>query len=365
MNEYPKFKLFELQNIFNQFPIKDKETINKFVQKCSISAGSHKVGNIKRVVVQFRHVINKSFNKITLDDLQKFLMLLNKSGRTKYTTNEIKSHIKRFLKWQFKDWSERFDNLKDIKCYADARNYEKINASTLPTKQDIENMFKAETNLFWKTFLILLYETGCRPSEIRLLTKNKVRLNVNGEITEIEIYATKTGKSRVVYISNGTPYLKELMKQNQSDYIFLSKQKENLPISKQSVNIWFNKLTFKVLGKKLYPYFLRHKRARELYVEMRNIKEGEASKFLGHNISMRKVYENMSKDDLEKVAGLIYQTDILPPEKKHELEIKIERLEKAFKLLGWTEDFEVKKSNPQFDKMISLMKILSGKVEQD
>jgi len=331
---YPKFKQGELETIFSKLPNQEQKIINDFVKYCAIGCAERKQKDIKRTVIQFRHIIEKPLNSITLKVLRDYLALLNSSGREKYTCNGIKTILKRFLKWKYKDWSKRFEELRDIKLASNPKNTKKINANTLPKKEELEKLFKEERNLFWKTFLICLYETGMRPKELRHLKWKDIEFRYKGEVSIIRFHATKNDKPRVSGVKIATPYLEQLREQQNnnnttSQFVFPSnyKGKKGDPISRQLVNIWFTNLCKRVLGRHITPYFLRHKRAREIYIEKKGIKEDIGARFIGHSKSMRDIYENMSEEDIvDTICNSIYQTEDLPPKQKHKLEKEVERL---------------------------------------
>jgi len=331
--EYPNFKSGELEKIFDKFETNEKETINDFIKYCGINCSEIKQKDIKRSIIQFRYLVNKKIKDIDLESLREYLTLLNKSNRKPYTQNGIKTHIKRFLKWNFKDWWERFEELRDIRLNSKPKNTEKINASTLLTKEEIESLMKSEPRLFWKTFLITLYESGCRPIELRELKWKDIKFNTRGDISELKIYSGKTKNTRFAYINTATPYLLKLKEESKSNLVFPSPHSSKSGgIGKNAVCQWLNKLSMKSIGRHITPYFLRHTRARELYVLRKDIDNKEVEKWLGHSKSMYDIYANMSKEDVEKMAETLYQTEFTP-EQKNEYEKQIEELKKTNKQL--------------------------------
>jgi len=62
---------------------------------------------------------------------------------------------------------------------------------------------------------------------------------------------------------------------------------------------------------------------------MQVISDAVAQKFLGHSKSMKDVYTHLSNKDVKEAVGkTIYKFEDIAPEEKHELQEKIERLEK-------------------------------------
>jgi len=347
---YPLYRKGKLEAIFNKFPKAEKETIDKFISYCAIGSGERKLADIKRNITQFRDIIQTSLDKITLQDLRDYLALLNKSNRKKYTTNGIKTHLKRFLRWKFKDWSERFDELKDIRTQS-AFNHERINEGTLLQKEEIEKVMKKETKLDRKTFFITLYESGLRPIELRTLTWKDLKFNTDGDISEIHIYATKTSKARTVYVKESTFYLKKLQEDKESDYVFPSIKDSNKPITKGTATFWIKEMGKKALGKDIFPYLIRHSRATELYLNNPKV----AQKFMGHGKDMSEIYTHLSSKDVkDSLLQTVYQLEDLPPEEKGKFEKRIKELEEK---LSFVLSDEVKEALNESVKIFNKGKI--------
>lgn len=358
MKEYPTFKRGEVQKVYSKLPKGEREIIDKFVKYVSITSSSDKrLENNKRTLTQFRYILKKSFDKITLQDLRNYLALLKGSKNTNSTQNEYKASIKRFLRWKFKDWSDRFQNLADIKLHM-KMNEEKINSETLVSKEDVEKIMKAEKRTYWKTFFISLYESGLRPSELRNITWDKIKFNVDGDISELNVYATKTHKARSVYVSEATFYLQKLKEQREdinNPLVFPAQRDHSKPIRKDTACHWLGRISQEVLGRKIYPYILRHSRATELYTNA-NIPDKIVQKFLGHSKSMGEVYTHLSNKDVKEAVGkTIYKFEDLPPEKKHKLEEEIDLLKKNGQetAKNMSELIEIFQKNREISKFIA------------
>lgn len=362
LKEYPSFKRGELLQYYDKKLKKsEKEIIELFLRKATATAGKRRVDEYKRVLTQFRYIVKKDFDNITINDAREFLALLNESDRTRATKNDIKATIKRFLKWRFKDWWERFDELSDFKLKFGV-NEQKINKGTLLSKEDIEKIMREEKKLFWKAFFITLYESGLRPCELRELKWQQVDLNSNGQVSEINVFATKTSRARVVYVKEATDYLKKMkeLRIRDADLIFHAKTDIHKPMNRGWVSDWLKRLSKRAIGREVNPYMLRHTRATELYVNS-NIPDSVVQKFLGHSKSMKDVYTHLSSDDVrDAMEKNVYNfEEAIPEKRKHELELKIEKLEKDNKLMFNAikkrnkEDAEL---NPQFVEVVLELK---------
>lgn len=363
MQDYPTFKRGEVQKIFSKLSKSDQTIIEDYVKYISItSKSSVRLGNNKRGLTEFAYLTEKSLDQMTLEDLRGFLSKLNNSNKTQATRNDLKHTVKRFLKWMFKDWSERFDDLKDIKLIM-RMNEEKINANTLLKKEDVEKIIKAEPKLFWKTFFMTLYESALRPIELRTMLWKNIKFDVDkNDITEINVFATKTHRARSVYVKEATFYLKKLKEESKSDLVFPSIRDNTKHINKDLPAMWLKRISKKVLGREVFPYILRHSRATELYTNA-GIPDKTAQKFLGHSKSMSDIYTHLSNKDVkEAMSKTIYETKVkdITPDKRHKLEIEIDKLKKENKEFKDKVETTLKDYMKKLEKSINENPIIQG-----
>lgn len=329
--EYPRFVRYEIEKFFNGLSQEEKDDIDKYIDYCKISVGDGKASDMRRSVIQFRYIIEKPLSVTTLDDLRGFLSLLNHSKREKYTTNGIKVHIRKYLRWKFKDWSVRFDEFSDVRLQ-NGFNEKKLNGGTLLKPEDIEKIMKQENNILKKCFFIGLYESGARVGEWRTATWNKVKLYTDGDISTISIYSPKTKRSRNVLVKECSFYLSKLKETSKSKYIFPSVENSNEPLTKTTAHRWVSEMCEAVGIKNVYPYVLRHSRAHHLYS---NLPSKIAQRFLGHGKDMSDFYDHIeSKDVKESMLKIVYNFNDIPQERKHELEVKMDNVDKLMVMQG-------------------------------
>ena len=326
---YPHYGRFGVEEIFKTFPQLERDTIEQFIAYCAITAGKRKQQDIKRSIIQFRDIVEKPFTDISLQDMRCFLVALNASDRKEYTRNGIKVHVRRFLKWCFKDWSQRFEEFGDIK-WKNGFNEEKINEGTLLTKNQIESIIKKETDFIRKAFFIALYESGLRPKELRTLRWKNVDLDTDGGLSELHVFATKTNKARTVFVKDATFYLKRMFENRNSEYIFPSLEDADHPLPKGTDGRWIKEMG-EAVGLKLFPYLLRHTRAHELYSKMPS---KIAQRFMGHNSDMSELYAHISSKDIkDSILKTVYNFKELPHDTKHKLELEVEQLQRKIDVI--------------------------------
>jgi len=354
--EYPKFKRGEVEIYFSELPKKEQTEIEDYVKyrQARGITSNNPLMDLRRHVIQLRFIFGESISKLTLNDLREYLALLTRAKLKEHTKNDIKVNIKNFLKYKFKDWSQRFTELEDIRLSSNTRNEEKLNSKTILKKEDIETLMKNESKMFWKAFFITQYEAGLRTKETRLLKWDDIKFNVDGEISEIIIFATKTKKARPVFVKEATHYLKLLKEQQERTeekgvYVFHSKSDLNKPIDRNSISVWMRGLS-KKCGIGCWNYLLRHSRATELY---RLAKQGKIAKdtalaFMGHSADMSDVYTHLDESEIKKMLkDQVYKLEELPPKEKREFEEKLEEQGKQIDILR----IEIEKRR-QFDPIL-------------
>lgn len=327
-DKYPDYVKYELEKLYSSLPKTEIKDLEDYLVYCRINAQERKVSDMRRSILQFRDILQKPISETDLEDLRTFLAMLNKSNRKQYTRNGIKVHVRKYLKWKFKNWSERFDNFDDIELVK-AFNEEKINENTVLKHEDIQEIIDKEPNLTKKTLFMTLYESGARPNEVLTLTWDKVKLNSDGEISELNLFASKTKKARTVYIKDATFYLSKLKNiGNRKGYIFHSPYDNNIPLLKATALRWIQDMGKRV-NKHIFPYLLRHSRATELYT---NMPSKVAQKFMGHGSDMSNIYEHMNSKDLkESMLKTVYKKEELSHQDENRIDNEIKKLQEEIK----------------------------------
>ncbi len=211
------------------------------------------------------------------------------------------------------------------------------------SEKEFEKLIKGEELNFWKAYFMVLFYGGCRPVEVCSLRWKNIEFEKDGAF--ITIYSEKNKKSFIKFVpENVSFYLKKI--KNKSEYVFCT------PRSKKHIGVKMAyrrliELSQRVLKKRVNLYLLRHSIATIIY-NKEDMKDDDIAKQMGHTKSMKGKYVHNNLDYLKKIAKKIYiNPEDLPPEKKHELELKIEKMEK---------------DNLEFNKQLAEVVVRLGKV---
>ncbi len=329
---YPKYKRGQLKE--KKILKLNLDIMDKFLKECSMTAKESKLNKIKSILIQIVDITQKDLDKLTREDVVDFVGLLNNSGRTDWTTNEIKVYLKKFLLWQYKDL-EMVKGIKQ-KSKENAFNDKRINEATLFTEQEVNKLIRSAETLRMKAWILLAFETGARPEEITNLKWKNIAFG-DEDITDVTLYSNKTGKTRVFPVKRTSVHLKRWRQEfsypdvNNEDYVFPSPRNRDKPMHQTSFRDRLKVLAKKAgIEKPVFSYLFRHTRATKLYEEL---PQQIAEKLLGHK-NMAQIYAHISNKKAKRsMLDKIYNIKELSPEKKAELEKKIEQQRIEFKNL--------------------------------
>lgn len=332
---YPKFKRGEIEKIYSKLPKQAQKEIEDYINFRE-SCGLKNTADLKRYVIQIRHIIECNFKDFnTLEQTIKLSLIINEAKLSGSVKANLKINTSNLLKYFHPDWIAKFRGLKSFSNKGNKSGDETgIMDSDLPTDKDIENMLKSETSVFYKTFLLIHAQTGNRTIETRTIENKNITFNKDGTST-IEIFMTKTGKKKYNFLDNQTSeYIKKLQEEQKNGgtfgkYLFPAPKNINAPIHKNTINKWFRILSKKATGREYYPYILRHKKATQLYTLAfeKKISESVAAQLMGHAVSMSKTYVHRpDKQTIEILKKQAFNTEI-----SEEKELKIEKEVKEIK----------------------------------
>ena len=275
-------------------------------------------------IKKFLDSSKKEISNFTEKDLVIYLNNISKNYSIS-SLNGIKANTKNFIKWFFIDWSSRFRNLDNL-C-----RQQKAPATYQPeqmlSKEDIKNLVQQEHSLSWKAYWLVLFYSGSRPCEICSLKWKQIDFEDEGAF--IKIYSEKNKEYFDKFVPEDVAFYLKKLKTNNSEWVFPSSAKQDLPISVKGVYWRLRKLSKTALGKQINPYILRHSIATLLYNDDTIRDKGDVAKQMGHNKSMEGKYSHLSKDKLRERARKIWFEPELKPKEK----VKIKELEKELNKL--------------------------------
>jgi len=336
---YPSYKK-GTSFIEERLSIFEKKTLKDFLTFCGQSAQDHKVKARKYEILVCRDIIEKPFDKWTLEDIRAFLSFMNNSDKAGWTKKCITTTLNMFLKFNWEDWSLRFKNLEDFRKFnkgLNLRTDKKYSKDKQLTPEEADLMLRASDNYKDKAYLSIAFEGGLPPAVELNLRWSDIKFEEDG-ITRVNYFRNKNKDSFAIPLKTSTKYLKD-WKQHYSfpnirkdDLVFPSRRNRDKPVSNNTMWLMLKRLS-KLAGveKNIYQYLLRHGRLSESYEKL---PEEVHRKLYGHKrgSQMTKVYSHVDEDKAFREAlNILHHVEELPLEVKTKLEKQVIILQKENK----------------------------------
>lgn len=292
----------------------NKKTITDFQSYLTVRGLS--VARIERYIQYTCFVasaINKPFNDMTKDDVVKLLEEVQKKeewcDRTKY---DFKVIFRSFFKW-LKQSEEYPPEVKWIKT-------SKVNNHQLPeeilTEEEVKRLIEKTDNLRDKSFVSVLYESGCRIGELLTLKIRNIQPNEYGMALNVN---GKTGQRRVLVISSAPTLANWLNTHPYKDnpnalvWVGIGTRNKNENLRYHAVVMMLRKLSeLSGIKKRVNPHSFRHARATHL---ANRLTEAQMKQYFGwkQGSDMASIYVHLSGRDTDeallKIHGLINEED--------------------------------------------------------
>lgn len=319
-----------------------------------LTVKSDKLRDMVFYVGLFVNFKKKDLDSYTENDLLDFLNSISSKYKVS-SMNNIKAYLKNFIRWYYVDWSARFRNL-DKYCRSNKPD-EAFNSNDMISEEDFKKFIQTEESHFWKAYFMTLFYGGCRPIEVSRLRWIDIEEDESGG-GYMTIYSNKNKTSFLKYLPSDVMFYVNKLKNNNSEWVFINERTKK-PVTKKGAYWECIRVSKIALNRHVNLLQLRHSIATINY-NKEWMKDDDVAKQMGHTKSMKNVYVKNNKEKLKEIAKKIYiSPEELPKERKHELELRIEKLEKHIEKTGlYLEAFVralegneiVKKANEKFKK---------------
>jgi integrase/ribosomal protein L40E len=253
--------------------------------------------------------IGKCFDKATKEDLEKTVIKIDSKNWSEWTKSDTKKIMKFFYRWLVNNTLEGDypDIVKWIKTTM-KRNNKKIPEEIL-TKEEIKLMADSANNPRDKALILILYESGCRVSELLGMKIKNITFDQFGCYI---LVSGKTGWRRVRIIDYSKDLLNWLdihpLKNDQNAHVWINLENLKDLISPSAVNkILKNSAKKCNISKPIHAHAFRHARATHL---AKQLPEAVMKKFFGwtNDSNMASVYYHLSGKDIDdallKIHGI-------------------------------------------------------------
>ncbi len=263
-------------------------------------------------------LMGPAFAKPTRADVERALAKIERSDYEYWTKVNFRTSAKRFYKWYLGRDEEYPECVRWIKTKNGGRANQKLPTDLL-SPEDVQALVGACTHARDKALLSLLYDSGCRISEILTLRWGHISFESWGAALTVH---GKTGSRRVVVVGNSIPYLlgwKELhpLKALPDTPVFVGLNSADAKQGRADVamNYAAAHRVIKMaseragLNKRVYPHLFRHTKATELAKKVTEAPlEAQMGWVPGSN--MAKVYVHLSGRDQDAAILKAHGVDV-------------------------------------------------------
>lgn len=281
-----------------------REALQRFDNEADKNEGLSVHTRKREVIVlsNFAKAIQKPFKDMLRQDIENYLYSLKIAARS---VDQQKITIRKFFKWVYQSDSYP-DVVKWIKIKG--QRTRKLPEDLL-TLQEIRALVDAADNPRDKALVSILYESGCRLSEITNIMQKDVKIDQYGAVIVVN---GKTGMRRVRLIDSApdlTLWLNNHPLKGDNNPVFNDRRFQLQPLGPDGVQKVLRKLTKRAgINKHVHPHLLRHSRLTQL---AKDFTESELKILAGWtgDSRMAGIYVHLSGADIEtkqlERAGLI------------------------------------------------------------
>jgi len=216
------------------------KSIQEYLDKMEYNNSSRTaIENAETVLIKFEKHAGKQIDKIAEEDITAYLIFLNKK-HTQGTLNVKKYYLKNF----FMETGHE-DLVKDIKI---KRTLNDLDPHDILTPDDINSMIKTTENRKYKAIISILYECGCRISELLAVRVKDIEETEHGMVMILPNQKTRnrTGIGyRKVPLITSAGYLRNYLL-----YVNLNKDETLFDNNRGSINITLKRIAEKAGIKK-------------------------------------------------------------------------------------------------------------------
>ena len=249
-----------------EFPDDIKSAITRFVHYLKVQGlGEHRQYFYSVRLRMIARLMGKSFLNPTKQDIESLVMSISKQGYTYNTEDDFKRSAKRFYQWSSGEDGESPDFLKGLKIHNSDRS-RIVKPEPIISKEELKGMVDACNQPRDRALVSLLYDSGCRISEILTLRIEDLMFDSYGLVLMV---AGKTGPRRVRVVGDSIPYLRQWLEvhpsgRDRSSYVFQGIERKargrmmNYP---QAAKVIKSAALRAGIKRSIHPHLFRHTRA--------------------------------------------------------------------------------------------------------
>jgi integrase len=372
--EYPTYQLGDTNKLEKNLKGGDKLIFESFMTFVSASAGKLKQKERRLDILQIHDIIRKPFNTWTYEDIVGFVALMRESDRAIWTKKGTLTTLSIFLKWKFRDWSLRFNELdivKKLQRQLQPDNSKRYNEDTLLTAEELDRLIRSADKLIYKLWISMCGEAGLPYAVQSKITWNDLKIDdLQDGITTLSYYREKNKNPFKFPLGKVTTYYLKQWKQEypypgvkKDDLVFPSPTTRDTPVRQPTIHTMLNTVSKKSgVNKQLYQYLIRHSVLSANY-QKNGMTEEVHRRLFGHKpgSKMTRIYSHPKDEDvLRNALELLHKVQPLTHKERNkikELEISLKQQQQKIDSLLQFESraIKIEKANARvLNKLIQL-----------
>jgi len=273
-----------------------------------------------------------SFLNPKQEDIEKLVRAIDRRYDNGNTRDNYKVTIKRFYRWLLGGDKIVPEIVQWIKLNGNSE--EKKKPEPIVTEDEFSKLMDACLNLRDKALISLLYDSGCRISELLTLHIEDVTFDQYGMVLSV---TGKTGSRRVRVIGDSVTHVNAWLRvhpskssdgeANNKSFLFtgIIERERNNPMNYAMVSIRLKEIAKRAgIKRRIHPHLFRHTRATLL---ARDVPEAPLELQMGwvHGSNQSRTYVHLSGRQQDEAILKAYGIDIKQEERKKELPITCNR----------------------------------------
>ena len=319
-----------MNKVQNELQEPDRSDVLKFVQFMQDKEKSILwIVRCITALLLLRKQLEKSFNKVTKEDIRKLFNWMNKKQYKASTHEKFRVIIKLFYKVVYGNNEYYPEAVKWFSVNVGKEKFRKekrIDIEEYLEESEIQKLINAAQSIQKKAFLSCMYESGARPEEFLMLTNKDISIDTKGVIV---ILRGKTGERRSRIISYASLLQQWLdihpLKEYNEFPLWISEatnyKNQQLGLRGAEKIIETTMLKAKIANKHTRLYILRHSRATHLAT---HLTEAQMWTFFGWTPGTKVVrhYIHLSGKDVDSALFALNEGNNYVKSNEYELKPK-------------------------------------------
>jgi site-specific recombinase XerD len=287
----------------------NKKTIMRFMDfGFSEGLGAKRVEKYLSTLSRISEILNKDFEDADRTDIERIMNVVERSELSEWTKHDYRVAMKKFYRW-LRNTEETPAEVRWIKTTL--KNSRKKLPKDMLTPKEVMSLITAAYKDRDRAFISMLYESGCRISELLHLRMKDIQQHKHGYQITVE---GKTGSRRVLLISS-THYITSWLNQhpskdNPNSYLWVtSTYKGKCLTYKRIFDILRCAAKRANVKKAVNPHNFRHSRATHL---AKHLTEAQMKEFFGwtQGSDMASTYVHLSGRDMDNALLKLHNIPI-------------------------------------------------------